>query len=291
MSRERSMSFKAPNFSCRQGLAVAIAVVLLILLVITGRPAHAAQGQRVLSLAPSVTEMLFALGLGSRVVGVTTYCNYPAAATKKPRVGDALALNDELAMSLKPDLILAAEGDRARLDRLARLTGAKLEVLSTKRVSDIWTNMRAIGRLTGTEAHAAREATALQARLKAAAARYPARTPAPTAFYMVWDQPLMAAGPDSYLDDLIQLAGARNVVKASAGNSYPAYSWESLLAANPSVILGPRNMAGPLKKLESRYPHLQAVKAKRVRTLPDDLISRPGPRVVEAFEAVATALR
>jgi iron complex transport system substrate-binding protein len=108
---------------------------------------------------------------------------------------------------------------------------------------------------------------------------------------MVWDQPLMAAGPDSYLDDLIQLAGARNVVKAGAGNSYPAYSWESLLAANPAVILGPRNMAGPLKKLEARYPHLQAVKAHRVRTLPDDLISRPGPRVVEAFEAVASALR
>ncbi|MFN3432343.1 MAG: ABC transporter substrate-binding protein, partial [Candidatus Sericytochromatia bacterium] len=122
MSRERSMPFKAPPFSCRQGLAVAIAVVVLILLVITGRPAAAAGGQRVLSLAPSITEMAFALGLGARVVGVTTYCNYPAAATRKPRVGDALALNDELAISLKPDLILAAEGDRARLERLARLT-------------------------------------------------------------------------------------------------------------------------------------------------------------------------
>jgi iron complex transport system substrate-binding protein len=216
---------------------------------------------------------------------VTTYCNYPAAAASKPKIGDALHLNEERVISLHPDLIVAIEGDRARLQRIGKLTGARVQVLPTKHVNDIWANFRTLGTLTGKASEAAAQTAKLQARVKALTAR-PTGT---KVFYMVWDQPLMTAGQDSYLNDLITLAGGKNVV-ADRG-SYPSFSWEALLAANPDVILGPQNMAKGLKALEGRYPALQAVKAHKLRTLPDDVISRPGPRVAEALAAVRAALR
>lgn len=276
-------------FSCRQGLAVILAVLLLLALLMTGtRPAQAAGGQRILSLGPSITEMLYTLGLESRVVGVTSYCNYPPQAAKKPKVGAAVDLNEEKVISLKPDLILTLEGDAAKRDRLARLTGAQVVMLSTQRVDDVWTNMRRIGALTGTQAKADQVTRALQQQLAARKAKTATGT---KVFYMVWNQPLMTAGPASYLDDLVTLAGGRNVVTSKAGGTYPSYSWEALLAANPDVILGPDNMKPALDSLKRQYPHLRAVKANRVRTLPDDLISRPGPRVVEALDAVSKAMK
>jgi iron complex transport system substrate-binding protein len=286
------MPFKAPSFSCRQGWLIAILAFLVACLALCQRgPAEAAGSQRILSLAPAITEMVYALGQDSHLVGVTSYCNYPPAALKKPRVGAAVDLNEELVVALKPDLILSTEGDKARLERLGQLTHAKVMVLPTRHVADIWANMQTIGHLTGTEARAAKEVASLQARLKAVAARAARRSAHPTVFYMVWDKPLMTAGGDSYLNDLITLAGGKNVAAPTAGASYPTYSWEALLAQNPQVILGPQNMRNALMGLKTQYPKLRAVKGDRLRTLPDDLISRPGPRVVQALEAVEAALR
>jgi iron complex transport system substrate-binding protein len=283
--------FKAPPFSCRQGLGIALVVLILTLLFFT-RPAGAvAPGTRILSLSPAATEMVYKLGLENRLVGVTTYCNYPPAAKQKPRVGAALDLNEEMIMALKPDLILTTEGDKARYARLGQLTRASVVTLSTRQVDDIWRDMRLIGEHTNMGARANREVGALQTRLKRVVADLPKRRTPPSVFYMVWDKPLMTAGPNSYLGDLITLAGGRNVVAAMPGNAYPPYSWEAFLAKDPQVILGPQNMAASLQALKTKYPHLQAVKSGRVRALPDDLISRPGPRVVEALEAVAAALR
>lgn len=284
--------FRIPTFTCRQGLAVVLAALLLLALVMLGgRQSAEAKPERILSLAPSITEMLYALELGDRVVGVTSYCNYPPAAAKKPRVGAALELNEELVIALRPTLILAAEGDAARRDRLARLTGAKVVLIETRHVKDIWKNMAAIGALTATEARARVVVGELQQKLAAKAASFKARKLNRSVFYMVWDAPLMTAGPESYLHDLIGLAGGQNIVSTRTGGAYPAYSTEALLAANPQVILGPQNMASGLQALSRRYPHLAAVKSRRVRTLPDDLISRPGPRVVEALDAVGQAMR
>lgn len=259
------------------------------------RPAHAATAahvairHRVVSLAPALTEMLYALGEGPEVVGVSAYSDFPADARKKPVVGDALHVNEERVAALRPDVIVAAEGDAARLDRLAKLTGAHTQLLPTRHVADIWANMKALGKLTQHEPQAAARVAALQARLHRLAR--PAGARPIKVFYMVWDQPLMTAGRDSYLNDLIELAGGRNVAAAASGGSYPSFSWETLLAADPDVILAPTKLAKSLDSLSSRYPGLTAVKHRRVRTLPDDLISRPGPRVAEALAAVEAALR
>jgi len=277
---------KAIAFSCRQHPLILLLLALLALLLCS--PAHAQPpARRIVSLGPALTEMLFALGLDQQVVGVTTYCNFPAAALAKPKIGDALHLNEERVIALHPDLIVSVEGDRARLDRIAKLTGARLQVLPTRHVQDIWNNFRTLGALTGRASEAAAQTARLQARVASLTAKPGGARPA--VFYMVWDQPLMTAGQDSYLNDLITLAGGRNVVVDRG--SYPGFSWEALLAANPDVILGPRNMASGLKGLEAKYPGLKAVQSHRLRTLPDDVISRPGPRVAEALAAVRAALR
>ena len=127
-------------------LVIALAALALLL----NCSAHAeSQDRRIVSLGPALTEMLFALGLDQQVVGVTTYCNYPAAAAAKPKIGDALHLNEERVIALHPDLIVAIEGDRTRLDRIGKLTGARVQVLRTRHVNDIWANFRKLGALTG----------------------------------------------------------------------------------------------------------------------------------------------
>lgn len=255
-----------------------------------GRPAlAAAPAKRILSLGPALTEMVFALGLADRIVGRTSFCNFPSAALKLPDVGAVTGWNEERVIALRPDLILALEGDRAPVDRLAKLTGAHVEILPTRQVADIWTNLHAIGRLTGRSHAAAKLVGELRSAVDRRRRAALARKRHPTAFYMVWDEPLMTAGPTSYLGDLISLAGGRNVVTASAG-SYPTWSWEALLAANPDVILAPKDRGPALGKLAGRYTSLAAVQNKRLWTLPDDLISRPGPRVVQALDAVEQAL-
>lgn len=272
-------------------MIVALAL-LLCALVLRGQPASAAApARRVLSLGPALTEMLFAVGAGDRLVGRTSYCNYPAAAAKAPAVGGATGWNEELVTSLRPDLILALEGRTADVERLAKLTGARLEVLPTNQLADVWRNLGRIGALVGQGPRATKVVSDLKAQVEARRRKAAARGDRPSVFYMVWDQPLMAAGPRSYLGDLVALAGGRNVVPAGTAGAYPTFSWEALLAADPDVILGPRDRAAALDALKGRYPRLKAVRANRVRTLPDDLISRPGPRVVAALDAVDAALR
>jgi iron complex transport system substrate-binding protein len=292
--------FKAPPFFCRQHPLLLLLLTALALFLAyaatTKAPARAAasparnfvQPTRIISLAPALTEMLYAIDKGAQVVGVSAYSDFPAAAKSKPVVGDALHVDEERIIALRPDLILVAEGDKARLDRLRRLTHASVELLPTKHVSDIWSNLLALGALTGKVSRAAEVTHKLQQQVAAIAK--PRQTPKKAVFYMVWDQPLMTAGKDSYLNDLIELAGGRNVAATSTQGSYPSFSWELLLAADPDVILGPANLATGLKDVAGRYPNLKAVRSGHVRALPDDVVSRPGPRVVLALAAVEAAM-
>lgn len=285
-----------PNFKCHQHPLLVLllaALALYLATVAVDEPAARAAGARggtslrIVSLAPALTEMLFALGLGGSVVGVSAYSDFPAAAKKLPIVGDALHVDDERVIALRPTLIVAAEGDSAALERVGKLAGARTLLLPTRHVTDIWTNMRALGVAAGQASRANALTARLTARVKAIAAR--AGKARPAVFYMVWDQPLMTAGRDSYLNDLIGLAGGRNVTASLAG-SYPTFSWEALLAANPDVVLAPLTMKVRLVGIADRYPTLTAVRTHRIRTLPDDIVSRPGPRVAEALEAVERAL-
>ncbi|MEB3328137.1 MAG: helical backbone metal receptor [Candidatus Sericytochromatia bacterium] len=279
-------------FSCRQGPLVLVLVALLAWL-LRAEGAGAASpppARRILSLGPSLTEMVYALGLEGRLVGRTSLCNHPAAAVRVPAVGAVSGWNEERVVALAPDVILALEGARGPVERLARLTGARLVVLPTESLQDVGRNMCRIAALAGVGARGEQWAARLARELGVRRARA-ARRPHPSVFYMVWDEPLMAAGPRSYLGDLIAVAGGRNVVPDSVRASYPTFGWEALVAADPEVVLAPQERAPALARLATRHPGVRAVQAGRLHTLPDDLVSRPGPRVLEALTAIERALR
>lgn len=256
--------------------------------------APVAPAQRLVVLGPSLCEMAFALGLGPKVVGVSRFCDFPAAARAKAVVGDALNLNEEALLATRPDLIVALEGDPQRLQRLGALAGARTAMLPTRRLADVGANLRRLGELAGALPQAQRLAAQLAAQvaLEGASARAALLGRRPSALLLVWDEPLQVAGPQSYLHDLVQLAGGRNVVPSGLpGGAYPSFAVEGLLQADPEVILAPQSLRVGLGRLVAKHPQLQAAKARRWRTLPDDLVMRPGPRVVQALRLLSAALR
>ncbi len=244
---------------------------------------------RVVSLAPSITEMLYAIGAGSQVVGISAYCNYPLGINQtKAVVGTSLALNEERLLTLKPDLILSIESPAHQIKRMQQLTGVPVRVLTTKRLWDVFLNLRRLGHLTGHQAQAEALVTTLQARL--AGLRAGPKRDSKRVFYMVWHQPLMGCTADSYLGDLITEAGGTNVVPGGQTTAYPVLSDEFVMMANPDVILGPGTMRSALTTFAKTHPGVKAVREQQIKTVNEDLVARPGPRVVEAVIAIREAL-
>ncbi|MEB3197224.1 MAG: helical backbone metal receptor [Candidatus Sericytochromatia bacterium] len=246
--------------------------------------------RRILSLGPSLTEMVCALGLGDRLVGRTRWCNQPPSVSRLPVVGAVGGWNEERVVSLRPDTILALEGEQGPVQRLARLTGARLIVLPTLQLADVGRNMRAIAEAAGVPERGARWANDLSQGLALRRRRLPAAA-GPTTVYLVWDEPLMLAGPHSYIGELIRLAGGTNPVSSRLPGPYPQFSWEGLLLADPEVLLAPEDRRRALRRVATGYPRLRAVQRGRLHTLPDDLISRPGPRVLAALDALTRLLQ
>lgn len=270
----------------RRRLLGALGAGLALAAPLAGRvPAEAAPAPRIVSLAPSHTETLFALGAGPSVVGVSDFCNAPAAAKAKPKVGTLLGLSVERLVSLKPTAIVTVEGANPAAEQAAARAHARLVKLGASRLADLHTNIRVLGELSGRRA----EAKALSARLRAEIAAVKPAVPARSVFYMVWDTPLQTAGRGSYLNDLLEQAGGRNIAAASPV-AYPLFSAEALLAADPDLLLAAEHEKRGLQALAKRFPRLKAVRAGAVKTLSDDLVSRPGPRVALALRELKAAI-
>lgn len=235
--------------------------------------------QRILSLSPATTEMLYAVGAEKQLVGVTDDCNYPSAAASKTKVGKFGQVQLEKILKLKPDLILVTADMGQALQPLQRLK-IPVMALKTPNVQAIQSNLLELGRLTGHLPKAQGVVSGMQTKLKALS-----KLPVRSVFYLVWDQPLVTATPSSFIGNVLQLSGAKNVV--STGKApFINYSLEALLKANPQVLILPKSVAGRLQLERAPYNRLQAVKAKRIFTIEDDLISRPGPRVIQAIEKI-----
>ncbi|HEY3314691.1 MAG TPA: cobalamin-binding protein [Bacillota bacterium] len=251
-----------------------------------GRP------ERIISMAPSNAEILFALGLGDRVVGVSNYDNYPAEAGKREKVGDALSPNFEKMVALQPDLVLAV--GTAQSEIVKKLEGYKINVfiLNANKVKDAMADIRLVGRITGTSGKAGQLAEAMEKRLAGVEVQV-ASVPAdkrPTVFWVL-DRMLYTVGPGSFIDDLITLAGGRNIA-ADAKQDYPQFNLEALIARDPDVIIVPlidRTLLDQLKAMKG-WDKLKAVKTGRVYTVDPDIVSRPGPRIVDGVQTVAKLL-
>lgn len=254
-----------------------------------------APSRRIVSLAPSNTELLFAMGLGDRLVGVTDVCNYPAAADSIRKVTGYSTLNAELIVAVAPDLAVAARGND--LERLQTLRNLEIPVfaLAISSVEELFSAIERLGRLCDSVPEAAALAARLRRRVDAVDARVHAASERPGAIWCYWGDPVYTAGKGTMIDDLIQRAGGRNVARAAPG-SWPQVSVESVLSWAPEVIVtsylpdGPESLADELLRLHTMagWKVLPAVLSGRVHYLDADVMSRPGPRSVDALEMLVS---
>lgn len=248
-----------------------------------------AEPQRIVSLAPAITEILFVLDLGDRIVGVTEYCDFPAEAAEKPKVGGFKDPNMERILEQQPDLIFVAYGVQEELVDQMEDLGLTVCVLDAETVPEVAGNIRIAGTLTGAVDAAERVAGDIETRMEAVIQAVSGRT-APTVFFEVWNDPLMTAGSTSFLHSLLTLAGGNNIGGDST-ESYYNYSMELLLEKDPQVyIINDHSHTPDDVMARPGYDALQSVKAGRVYSIDDNLINRAGPRVIDGLEQMAQLL-
>jgi iron complex transport system substrate-binding protein len=248
--------------------------------------------QRIVSLVPSVTELIFALGAEQRLVGRTDFCDHPPAAKQTPSVGGMLAPNLEAIVALKADLVVAtSSGNREEtVAQLGRLRIPTYLVIAN-RVNEVKDVITRLGTLTGRSDAVPPLIARLEERI-AAVQMAVAPFPPPRVLYVLWPEPLIVPGREAIVTELIRLAGGRSVTADYRGD-YPRASLEAVLAAAPEVILlarhGPATGPIPREKWE-RFVSLPAIKTGRLHAVEGDLLHRYGPRMIDGLERLARAL-
>ena len=253
--------------------------------------------QKVISLAPSNTEILFAIGAGSQVVGRDQLSDYPAEAANVTDIGSPFeALNTELIVSLKPDLVLAAQINTAEQVKQLEDLGLTVYYLNNPlTLEEMYGNLEIVAQLTGHEMEAAALIESLKARVAAVDENIAPLSSRPSVFYeMDGSDPAKpwTAGKDTFITQLIERAGGYNI--ASDIDSYAQLSLEQVVAADPNfIILGDAAYGITPESIASRpgWENLSAVKNNQIFPFDDNLVSRPGPRLVDALEELAKLLR
>ena len=245
--------------------------------------------QRIISLAPANTEILFALGLGDKVVGVTSYCNYPAEALEKEKVGGFSTPDIEKIIALDPDVIFAAPIHEAEVIPQLENLGLTVIALTPATIDETYDAIELVGTVTGAQEASAsliedmrssiNDVTSLVANLS--------DEERPNVFYIVWHDPLMTAGGDTLPGQLVELAGGNNIFNDLA--SYPTVSLETVLDREPDIIIAGTSMGSganaPLEwaQGESRLQETEALREGKVFSINTDLTGRFGPRIVDAL--------
>lgn len=239
--------------------------------------------QRIISLSPSNTEILFALGLGDKIVGVTDWCDYPPEALGKEKVGGYINPDVEKIVALNPDLILVAYG--TPMEVINNLVGLGLTVfgIKTTDLDDLLNDIRRIGEITDKEVEALALTSEMASRIQAVTNQTEELEQRPRVFYIVWHDPLWTAGSGTFIHELIEKAGGVNICGNLTG--YPTISIEEVIARNPEVII---TSAWPdvyeWAMNETALNITDARQNGRVYTCDDNLVQRPGPRLVEGLE-------
>lgn len=257
-----------------------------------GRQVQVPSGvKRIVSLAPNLTEIVFALGQGDRLAGDTDFCDYPSEASKKPHVGGPVNPNLEQVVALKPDLVLAtAINRRETVDALARI-GVPVFATDPHSVADMIESIEHIGKVIETEKTATPLAEALRERLSSLDRRIAGSTPRRVLF-VVWTDPLITVGRDSFIADALRRAGARSVVDATA--EWPRISFEEILRLQPEfLVFANAHAADALRDIDSLrtrpgWRNLDAMRRGNIVVV-SDAINRPAPRMVDAVEQLARA--
>ncbi len=245
---------------------------------------------RIVSLAPNITEILYALSLGDRIVGVTRFSDYPRQAERKPKVGTYVNFNIEKIVALRPDLIIATYGGnpKAAILRLEKL-GFAVYVTRAKSVEGMLNMIEHIGMITDTRQRAATIVNRLKKRIKGVTDKVQ-HAPRPLVFLQINAKPLMTVGGGSFHDQVIELAGGRNLARASTVR-YPQYSIEDVLHKEPDYILiSTMEREGLFEQQKAdwiRWQNIPAVRNDRICFIDSDLIDRASPRIVDGIEEMA----
>jgi ABC-type Fe3+-hydroxamate transport system substrate-binding protein len=279
----------------RRGGSSPLPVCVVVLLLSFAAIARAAADppRRIISAAPSITEMLYALGLGDRVVGVTTFCHYPPEVRDKPKIGSYMQPNIETMLAMRPDLVVILKEHAGLGDRLSQVGLTVLE-LDNNGLEGVYGSLQKLGERCGVAETAERRVAGIQSDLSKIQARA-AGLPRRSVMFIVGRTPgvvrdLVVVGRGSFLNELIEIAGGHNLFSDSAA-AYPRIGLEDLYAARPEVIIDMGDMADTdrvteehrrsVASLWQQYPMLPAVEAGRVYPVAKDIFVVPGPRVVE----------
>lgn len=247
-----------------------------------------AKPMRIVSLAPSNTEILYALGLGDRVVGVTRYCDYPAAAKSKPKVGD-MNVSAEAVVALKPDLVLAHGCvNSSAISKLEKL-GLTVFAIDPKTLEEVARDIRTVGKITARPKTADRVAASLEAAIKDVRhAR--ARKPARKALVVVQSNPLWAAGPKTFVDEMLAIAHATNICH-DARPGFAPFSKELAISRNPDIIITGQRSDIDFFSKAPEWRNVSAVRNKRIHVIDSDLLFRAGPRLAQGLRELASRIR
>ncbi|HLB13232.1 MAG TPA: cobalamin-binding protein [Dehalococcoidia bacterium] len=247
--------------------------------------------QRIVSLAPSNTEILFALGLGDKVVGVTTYCDYPEEAKAKPKIGSLISVDYETLLASAPDLILATTTQAKRIVPELEAKGLAVVVIDPTNLEDVLAKIRLVGRLTGRADEAQALVEKMDARVRETQAKLATAKTSPRVFWEVTRE-LISPGPSSFIGDMIVRAGGTNIV-ADTSIKWPRLSQEVIIASDPEVIIvGDHAEQVTPAEIAARpgWQTISAVKAGRMVPVDPNVVNRAGPRIVDGFELVARAI-
>jgi len=249
--------------------------------------------QRIISLSPSNTEILFALGLDDKVVGVTEYCNYPQAAATKPKVGGFSTVDIEKVVSLEPDLVLATNIHSKTVIPALEKLGLTVVALKPTSLPEVLDSITVVGKITGQNKQATKLVSDLRSRIEAITDKTQtlSSNQKPRVFYITWHDPLMTAGSGTLADDVIANAGGQNIASDISGDK--TIDLETVIYRDPQVIVASVGMGTgedlpwQYVQTEPRLKNTQALLNDRIYKIDGDLIHRPGPRIVEALEQMA----
>lgn len=259
------------------------------LLAVPHATAAAAPPLRIISLAPSLTEIAYAAGAGHLLVGAVEFSDFPAAAKAVPRVGDAWRVDAERVIALRPDVVLVwpTGTPETTIERLRSL-GLNVVDVPTQSLADVPRALRQVGRLAGTSALAERAALEFERRVTLQRASYSQR-PQLTVFIQIDDEPIFTVNGRHVISEIVTLCGGRNVF-ADLPQLAPPISAEAVLAADPQVILSTDDTIANPRAFWQRWPRMRAVQGDTVFKVSSDLVTRASPRLAQGVEVTCAAL-
>ena len=243
--------------------------------------------KRIVSVAPNVTEMLFAIGLDEEIVGVTDFCDYPDAAREKPKIGGYHIPNVEAILSLTPDLVIATPDGYSK-EKVRKLESiVPIFLVNSKEIDEILEAMLILGKVTGRDDEAKQVVDGLRVRVEAVREKV-ALIPVeerPKVFYEIGRDPLITVGPGNFVDSLISAAGGINIAN-DATTGWPRYSVEAVIIKEPDVIITAPHVSSGKDTTGTwqRYKTIPAVQNGKIYAVNPDILLRPGPRIVDGLE-------